>query len=211
MPRVTTTRERILATALQLFLAEGYDSTSLRDIAVRLEISKAAVYYHFPAKEQIVTELTRAFLDELADLVSAARSARVLDQAQFRMEVLAAYLDLLVDHQQIVDLLSRDPAAQNHPDVGKRARNLVRSLTAELSGEDASAEDKVRIACAIGVIHAVGITSVAMAEPSREVILGAALAVLHAPPLKREAPDELSARRASLDPNGRSISRRSAD
>ena len=61
-------RDQILHVALELFTKQGYDKTSLREIAERLEVSKAALYYHFMSKEEILRALLagipRAF-DEL--------------------------------------------------------------------------------------------------------------------------------------------------
>src|SRR5579871_4147084 len=51
------TRERILDVALELFNEQGYDKTSLREIAERLGVTKAALYYHFKSKEDILLEL----------------------------------------------------------------------------------------------------------------------------------------------------------
>ncbi len=51
------TRERILDVALELFNERGYDKTSLRVIAERLGVTKAALYYHFERKEDILLEL----------------------------------------------------------------------------------------------------------------------------------------------------------
>jgi AcrR family transcriptional regulator len=51
------TRERILQVALELFGEHGYEATSLRDIAERLGITKAALYYYFPRKADILLEL----------------------------------------------------------------------------------------------------------------------------------------------------------
>jgi len=48
------TRTRIQAVALELFTEQGYDATSLREIAERLGVTKAALYYHFKSKEEIV-------------------------------------------------------------------------------------------------------------------------------------------------------------
>ena len=41
------TRQRIQAVALELFTEQGYEKTSLREIAERLNVTKAALYYHF--------------------------------------------------------------------------------------------------------------------------------------------------------------------
>src|SRR5215475_11921619 len=51
------TRDRILDVALELFNEHGYDKTSLREIATRLGVTKAALYYHFERKEDILLEL----------------------------------------------------------------------------------------------------------------------------------------------------------
>src|SRR5215475_13717231 len=45
------TRERIQSIALELFAEQGYEKTSLREIAERLGVTKAALYYHFRSKE----------------------------------------------------------------------------------------------------------------------------------------------------------------
>ena len=65
------TRERIQAIALELFAEQGYEKTSLREIAERLGVTKAALYYHFKSKEDIV----RSFTEELdaARRVAAGR------------------------------------------------------------------------------------------------------------------------------------------
>jgi len=64
------TRERILDIALELFTEQGYEKTSLRDIAEQLGTTKAALYYHFERKEDILLELhlrLHAFGRELLD------------------------------------------------------------------------------------------------------------------------------------------------
>src|SRR5580698_4728775 len=52
-----STRERILDAALDLFVTQGYDGTSLRQIAEQLGVTKAALYYHFESKEDILMAL----------------------------------------------------------------------------------------------------------------------------------------------------------
>jgi AcrR family transcriptional regulator len=48
------TKAEIQAVALELFSTQGYEATSLREIADRLGITKAALYYHFTSKQDIV-------------------------------------------------------------------------------------------------------------------------------------------------------------
>jgi AcrR family transcriptional regulator len=64
----TTTRERILEIALDLFIRKGYAATSMREIAAPLGISKAALYYHFPSKAHLMLELHLQMHRAMADL-----------------------------------------------------------------------------------------------------------------------------------------------
>src|SRR6516165_8913480 len=52
-----STRERILDVALDLFTERGYGDTSLREVADELGFTKAALYYHFEKKEDILLAL----------------------------------------------------------------------------------------------------------------------------------------------------------
>ena len=172
------TRAQVLTTALELFATQGYEGTSLRQIAERLGMTKAAVYYHFRAKELLLVELTRPLLEGLAELTSAARAERPKDPRQRRTELMDGYLDLLLAHHRVVNLLANDPATQAHPDIGQRARLLVASLEAELAGSDAGDDDRVRVACALAALSAVAAMPPALAASSRPTVLAAAAAAL---------------------------------
>ena len=171
-----TTKRLILQTAQRLFDEQGYDATSLRQIADAVGMTKAAVYYHYPAKEHLLVELTRPMLEAMSELVTRLRTGSADSAA-----ALAAYLDLFIDHLPVVMLLARDPATQNHPDVGQRARTLVDAVQRLVAGADATSERTVRTACALGVIHAVATLPPAVACASRDVILDAALGALDRP------------------------------
>ena len=56
-PEAASTRERILDVALDLFIEKGFDGTSLREIAEQLGVTKAALYYHFASKDDILMAL----------------------------------------------------------------------------------------------------------------------------------------------------------
>lgn len=69
------TKEKIQKVAVKLFSEKGYTETSLREISEALNISKAALYYHFSNKEEIFTSIieknfknTIKFHQELASL-----------------------------------------------------------------------------------------------------------------------------------------------
>jgi len=177
------TREQILETALELFTTHGYDATSLREIADRLQLTKAALYYHFPAKELLLLELTRPFLDGLSRMVTELRSAEQSEPEP----VLAAYLDLFIEHIEMVGLLGREPATQYHPDIGQRVRSLVAAIQHQLAGPDPSPHRLVRTACAMGVVHAVPQMPARVLRDERDTVLAAAVAALGEGPSRRAA------------------------
>ncbi|WP_234086349.1 TetR/AcrR family transcriptional regulator [Azonexus sp. R2A61] len=71
------TRERILDTAERLFMAHGYDGTSMRQITSEANVNLAAVNYHFGSKESLMQEVFRRRLDWLND-----ERMRVLDHLE---------------------------------------------------------------------------------------------------------------------------------
>jgi AcrR family transcriptional regulator len=72
--RSVDTRERILDAAEHLFMAHGYDGTSMRQITGDAGVNLAAVNYHFGSKEALMQEVFRRRLDWLND-----ERMRVLD------------------------------------------------------------------------------------------------------------------------------------
>jgi AcrR family transcriptional regulator len=53
------TRERILNVAEELFANNGYNGTSLRDVARAAELQTAAIGYHYPSKEELFDTVVR--------------------------------------------------------------------------------------------------------------------------------------------------------
>ena len=72
--RSVDTRERILDAAERLFMAHGYEGTSMRQITGEAAVNLAAVNYHFGSKESLMQEVFRRRLDWLND-----ERLRVLD------------------------------------------------------------------------------------------------------------------------------------
>lgn len=68
------TRERIQDIALERFTVNGYDQTSLREIAEDLGVTKAALYHHFKSKEEILDSLLGQVSRELDGLVAWMQS-----------------------------------------------------------------------------------------------------------------------------------------
>src|SRR3977135_5702 len=56
-------RQEILRTAARLFQQQGYDATSMNDIAATLKLSKGGLYHHFQSKDEILFNLMDHAMD----------------------------------------------------------------------------------------------------------------------------------------------------
>src|ERR1700710_2752779 len=101
------TRTRLLTTALKLFTEHGVEGTSLQMIADALGVTKAAVYYHFKAKDEITEAVAEPAMRELEVIVEEAAKYRRRG-AQID-HVLAGFVDLVIRHRSLVALFSSDP------------------------------------------------------------------------------------------------------
>src|SRR3954447_26046068 len=90
--RRSDTRERIQQAALDLFVERGYEKTSLREIAEKLQVTKAALYYHFRTKEDIVSSLFEDLGASVDEVLAQARE----DEGPQRREKLLARLGELI-------------------------------------------------------------------------------------------------------------------
>ncbi len=147
------TRQRILDIALELFTSQGYDKTSLRQIAERLGHSKAAIYYHFASKEEILLalhlrlhEFGREALRSLdTDAAGATEWAALLDQLIGQMLEQRALFVLHERNQAAVEELHREHHLADHDDLQARFRTV-------LANAAIPAATRIRMACAFGAV-----------------------------------------------------------
>ncbi len=65
------TRNRLYHAALEIFARDGVDRCRIEDIAQKAEVSRAAFYFHFPSKEDVLLELLRESQQPLIDAINA--------------------------------------------------------------------------------------------------------------------------------------------
>lgn len=90
-----TRENQLLGIARRLFAQQGFDRTSLRDIAEEARITKAALYYYFPNKDALYERVVLESLQALVDSVSAAvaRADTPTNRVHAFMQASAANLD----------------------------------------------------------------------------------------------------------------------
>ena len=97
-------QETVLRRAVELFNRQGYDGTSMGDLARELGVGKSALYHHVPGKEAL---LARA-LDEALDGLTAVLDAPAGETAYERLRLAVRdSVRVLVDHLPAVTLLLR--------------------------------------------------------------------------------------------------------
>lgn len=96
----STREDQLLDIARRLFANRGFHATSLRDIAEEADISKAALYYHFPNKDELYERVVIQSLDALVQMVSGdvARAHTPTERVRAFIQSSAHFLDHHREH-----------------------------------------------------------------------------------------------------------------
>ena len=148
------TRSRLRELALQLFAEQGYEQTSLREIAERLGVTKAALYYYFKSKEDIVRSLVEDYMAQIDDLIAWAKD-QPRDTA-IKAEIVSRYLDIVANGTAVFRLLHQNQAAVSSLAAAKERGELFRermdALVDLLTEPGAPVSDQVRAAsCLVSI------------------------------------------------------------
>jgi AcrR family transcriptional regulator len=146
------TRARIQEVAVALFAEQGYEKTSLREIAERLDVTKAALYYHFKSKEDIVRSLVEDYFGQVDALITWARTQPATAAA--RGEILRRYVGIVAEGDEVFRMLHQNQAAVTSLAAAKNRGELFRermsSLIELLTGPAAPLDERLRAAMALG-------------------------------------------------------------
>ena len=148
------TRQRIQSVALELFAEQGYDKTSLREIAERLGVTKAALYYHFKSKEDIVASLVEDYFGQMDDLIAWGKTLPRTPQS--RAQVLDRYYRIVADGSGVFRMLQHNQASVNSLAHAKNRSELFRThmdaLVGLLTEPDAPLAAQLRAAVALASV-----------------------------------------------------------
>jgi AcrR family transcriptional regulator len=147
------TREKIQSVALELFAEQGYDKTSLREIAERLGVTKAALYYHFKSKEDIVASLFEDLQLEVEKIIAwGERQPRTLET---RQELIRRYIAMTRDQGSALTRFMQDNRAAVHEvKVAEEMRERFLRLAQLVTDPDAPLADKLRARLAFLAVNA---------------------------------------------------------
>lgn len=98
----------VLRRAIDLFNRQGFDGTSISDLARDLGLTKSAIYHHVESKEALLAAALDEALNGLSKAVDAAAESAPETSAYDRLRtVVQESVTILVDHQPAVTLLLR--------------------------------------------------------------------------------------------------------
>ncbi|MFI9605186.1 MULTISPECIES: TetR/AcrR family transcriptional regulator [Streptomyces] len=146
------TRQRIQDVALELFAEQGYEKTSLREIAERLDVTKAALYYHFKTKEEILVSLFESLTRPMEDLIEWGRSQP--HTLETKQEIVRRYDQALADAAPLFRFMQENQATVRELRIGDTFKDRMRGLRDIIIDPGASLVDQVRCVSAIFTLHA---------------------------------------------------------
>ncbi|MDR7152363.1 AcrR family transcriptional regulator [Hydrogenophaga palleronii] len=129
------TAERILEVTLELFNRFGEPNVSTTLISAELGISPGNLYYHYPAKDELINTLFERYERALGELLSASDNVRNIEDAWFFLhslfEIIWSYRFL---YRDLNDLLSKNRMLEMHfQTVLKNKTRAIRQLLAGMS------------------------------------------------------------------------------
>lgn len=152
MPR-RERRAQLLDSALEVFVAHGYHSAAMDDIADRAGVSKPVLYQHFPGK----LELYIALLDHAADSVVAGirdALASTTDNKQRVAAAIAAFYEYVANETGAFRLvfesdLTNEPAVRERVD---RVTDECAAAIAEVIAQDTSLPEEAALLLAVSLV-----------------------------------------------------------
>ena len=100
-------QETVLRVAIELFNQQGYDATSMGDLARELGLTKSAIYHHVPSKEHLLERALDEALDELTSALDEVQADASYSPEQRLRAALRASVVVLAEHVPAVTLLLR--------------------------------------------------------------------------------------------------------
>src|SRR5436309_6778723 len=124
------TAERILELTLDLFNRFGEPNVSTTLISAELNISPGNLYYHYPAKDELINSLFDRYEKALSELLQAADNVRNVEDAWFFMHTLFELIwQYRFLYRDLNDLLSKNRRLETHFQwVLKNKTRAVRAL-----------------------------------------------------------------------------------
>jgi AcrR family transcriptional regulator len=173
------TRQRIQDVALELLAEQGYEKTSLREIAERLDVTKAALYYHFKTKEEIIVSLFEDLTKPIEDLIEWGRQQP--HTLAMKQEIVRRYSGALTEAAPLFRFMQENQATVRDLSIGDMFKTRMLGMREIIIDPEAPLVDQVRCISAMFTLHAgmfVLHDLAGDAEEKREAVLEVAIGLV---------------------------------
>src|SRR5262249_32144343 len=140
-PRAEDTRRRIYEAALKLFREQGFEQTTMRDIAAKAGVALGAAYYYFSSKDAIVLAFYQEMQASTQESILEALAGHKKLKDRIRV-VLEKRLEVLEPNRKFCDALFRhapdagDPLSPFSPETRPIRERAIEHLRVALDGGD---------------------------------------------------------------------------
>jgi AcrR family transcriptional regulator len=154
-PTAADTRQRLIDVAVDLFTRHSFAGTSLQMIADEMGFTKAAIYYHFRTREELLDAVVEPIFEQLSEVIAEAERQR---GANARAEyMLRSYAELAVANRALVSVLACDPSVTTLLRGQPRWADLIDRQLALLAGAEPGPGGLIKATVALaGISSAVG-------------------------------------------------------
>ncbi|MFI8849573.1 TetR family transcriptional regulator [Streptomyces sp. NPDC053499] len=147
-----STRERILHEAERLFVERGYHATALQEVADRVGITKAALYYHFPSKAEILGDLLNPMTAELEQVLDdAVAQQEVGGIGAVRRTLITGWLDVFLRYRNTLVTLLRELPATPSDSFSRLLRTMEYGIEVG-AGAEAGIPERIAVAQAVSAV-----------------------------------------------------------
>ncbi|MCF2531587.1 TetR/AcrR family transcriptional regulator [Yinghuangia soli] len=150
-PAMEDTYDKVLSAAVELFGEHGFAGTSLQAIADRVGVTKAALYYHFRTKDELLDALLRPALNDLDRVLDTAERRK--GQAVRQRVLFEGYVDFLLRYRTLAVILDRDVSVGTHRAIRPRLESITERVRSVLDDTERPIEQRVASTVAMGGIY----------------------------------------------------------
>ncbi len=127
-------RRAILRKAAAFFAENGFDRSSMSQLATACGVSKALIYHYYDSKDALLFDIVHSYLAALRDVIQGVDQSGPDKQENLRAivhAILNAYRDSDAEHQVQTEAMKSLPAAQREK-LAELQRDMVRTVSEAL-------------------------------------------------------------------------------
>jgi AcrR family transcriptional regulator len=141
--RARQTKADILAAALRLFAQRGYSATSFQDIANEVGLTKAAVYYHFHSKVELLQGVCDPVHETMTAVVDGAAQLRTRRQ---KIDAMArGFVEVMIGQRAVMGFMASDPVMSGQLQAGATFDDLLDRVVQVLYGDTPTGDQRLAI------------------------------------------------------------------